>query len=269
MTYDTLFRRWRLHLLIVAANRLGVLNHVALTVRAADAAGLSVDGRGAQHRSTAGAAGFGRAHQRRRVAPAAAGPFGDDVPLPGRPSPYSSACRHRGGLRPAAAWLALLLPLAPLSLLTAPPAPSTSVPPMPPLPTGSSSPTALWPVSCSRATRRAPCWPRPTTPCSRSSPPSYRVRRQYWGNRVRLHFLCNAQSGLCSEDCHYCSQSSVSTAEIEKYPVLARDRSSRRPGARRRSRPARSAWSSPGARPASACSARCSTPSARSDRATT
>jgi biotin synthase len=53
---------------------------------------------------------------------------------------------------------------------------------------------------------------------------SYRVRRQYWGNRVRLHFLCNAQSGLCSEDCHYCSQSSVSTADIEKYPVLARDR---------------------------------------------
>jgi biotin synthase len=53
---------------------------------------------------------------------------------------------------------------------------------------------------------------------------AYRVRRQYWGNRVRLHFLCNAQSGLCSEDCHYCSQSSVSSADIEKYPVLARDR---------------------------------------------
>jgi biotin synthase len=53
---------------------------------------------------------------------------------------------------------------------------------------------------------------------------AYRVRRHYWGNRVRLHFLLNAQSGLCSEDCHYCSQSSVSTAEIEKYPLLARER---------------------------------------------
>lgn len=53
---------------------------------------------------------------------------------------------------------------------------------------------------------------------------AYRVRRQYWGNRVRLHFLLNAQSGLCPEDCHYCSQSSVSTAEIDKYPLLARDR---------------------------------------------
>lgn len=53
---------------------------------------------------------------------------------------------------------------------------------------------------------------------------AYRVRRHTWGNRVRLHFLLNAQSGLCSEDCHYCSQSSVSTAEIEKYPMLATER---------------------------------------------
>jgi biotin synthase len=53
---------------------------------------------------------------------------------------------------------------------------------------------------------------------------AYRVRRHYWGNRVRLHFLLNAQSGLCPEDCHYCTQSSVSAAEIEKYPLLARDR---------------------------------------------
>ena len=53
---------------------------------------------------------------------------------------------------------------------------------------------------------------------------AYRVRRHHYGNRVRLHFLLNAQSGLCPEDCNYCSQSSISTAEIEKYPMLARDR---------------------------------------------
>src|SRR6185437_15471513 len=53
---------------------------------------------------------------------------------------------------------------------------------------------------------------------------AYRVRRHYWHNRVRLHFLLNAQSGLCPEDCHYCSQSAVSTAEIEKYPLLAREK---------------------------------------------
>ncbi len=52
----------------------------------------------------------------------------------------------------------------------------------------------------------------------------YRVRRQHWGNRVRLHYLLNAQSGLCPEDCHYCSQSKISTAEIDKYPLLAQEK---------------------------------------------
>ncbi|MBD2259043.1 biotin synthase BioB [Pseudanabaena sp. FACHB-2040] len=52
---------------------------------------------------------------------------------------------------------------------------------------------------------------------------AYRVRRHYWGNRVRLHFLLNAQSGLCPEDCHYCSQSKISGAEIEKYPLMAQE----------------------------------------------
>jgi dethiobiotin synthetase len=42
--FDTLFRRWRLDLIVVAADRLGVLNHTLLTVRAARAAGLVVRG---------------------------------------------------------------------------------------------------------------------------------------------------------------------------------------------------------------------------------
>ncbi len=49
---------------------------------------------------------------------------------------------------------------------------------------------------------------------------AYRVRLHYWGRTVHLHMLVNAKSGLCPEDCGYCSQSSVSTAEIEKYPWL-------------------------------------------------
>ncbi|MGD1897029.1 MAG: biotin synthase BioB [Phormidesmis sp.] len=53
---------------------------------------------------------------------------------------------------------------------------------------------------------------------------AYRVRRHYWGNRVRLHFLLNAQSGLCPEDCHYCSQSKISGAEIEKYPLMTTEK---------------------------------------------
>nr|WP_298616934.1 biotin synthase BioB [uncultured Thermosynechococcus sp.] len=53
---------------------------------------------------------------------------------------------------------------------------------------------------------------------------AYRVRYHYWGNRVRLHYLLNAQSGLCPEDCHYCSQSRISAAEIEKYPLLSQEK---------------------------------------------
>ena len=53
---------------------------------------------------------------------------------------------------------------------------------------------------------------------------AYRVRHHYWSNRVRLHFLLNAQSGLCPEDCNYCSQSKISTAEIEKYPLIAKEK---------------------------------------------
>ena len=53
---------------------------------------------------------------------------------------------------------------------------------------------------------------------------AYKIRHHYWGNKVRLHFLLNAQSGLCPEDCHYCSQSKISTAEIEKYPLLAQSK---------------------------------------------
>jgi biotin synthase len=36
--------------------------------------------------------------------------------------------------------------------------------------------------------------------------------------------LQNAKSGLCPEDCHYCSQSSISKAPIDRYPILPRER---------------------------------------------
>ena len=49
---------------------------------------------------------------------------------------------------------------------------------------------------------------------------AYRVRHRWFGNRVHLNFLTNAKSGLCSEDCGYCSQSRVSKAEIDKYEML-------------------------------------------------
>ncbi|MEX2026067.1 MAG: biotin synthase BioB, partial [Pirellulaceae bacterium] len=53
---------------------------------------------------------------------------------------------------------------------------------------------------------------------------AYKIRRRYWSNTVQLYFLMNAKSGLCPEDCHYCSQSKVSEAEIPKYNLLSRDK---------------------------------------------
>ncbi len=44
-----------------------------------------------------------------------------------------------------------------------------------------------------------------------------RVREFHHGRRVKLCVLRNARSGLCSEDCHYCSQSAISEAAIPRY----------------------------------------------------
>ena len=40
---------------------------------------------------------------------------------------------------------------------------------------------------------------------------------RHFGRRVKLCVLNNARSGLCPEDCGYCSQSAVSTADIARY----------------------------------------------------
>ena len=53
---------------------------------------------------------------------------------------------------------------------------------------------------------------------------AYRVRRRYFGQSVQLYYLKNAKSGLCPEDCTYCSQSRDSTAPIEKYAMLNAER---------------------------------------------
>jgi biotin synthase len=53
---------------------------------------------------------------------------------------------------------------------------------------------------------------------------AFKVRHHYFGKRVQIHVLQNAKSGLCPEDCHYCSQSSVSHAAIDKYPFLPKEK---------------------------------------------
>ena len=51
----------------------------------------------------------------------------------------------------------------------------------------------------------------------------FRLRQKYFGKTVQLYFLMNAKSGLCPEDCHYCSQSKISEAPVPKYNILKRD----------------------------------------------
>ncbi|MFE7580718.1 biotin synthase BioB [Streptomyces gardneri] len=53
-----------------------------------------------------------------------------------------------------------------------------------------------------------------------------KVRRQWFGRRVKLNYLVNLKSGLCPEDCSYCSQRLGSKAEILKYTWLKPDEAS-------------------------------------------
>lgn len=52
---------------------------------------------------------------------------------------------------------------------------------------------------------------------------AFRVRKRYYGKKVKLNMIINAKSGLCPEDCGYCSQSIVSSAPIQKYTLLDKE----------------------------------------------
>lgn len=47
------------------------------------------------------------------------------------------------------------------------------------------------------------------------------VRRRWFGRRVKLNYLVNLKSGLCPEDCFYCSQRLGSDADVLKYTWLS------------------------------------------------
>ena len=49
---------------------------------------------------------------------------------------------------------------------------------------------------------------------------AFKVRLRYFGRRVKLNYLVNIKSGLCPEDCFYCSQRLGSAAGVLRYTWL-------------------------------------------------
>ncbi|MED1097163.1 biotin synthase BioB [Bacillus capparidis] len=53
---------------------------------------------------------------------------------------------------------------------------------------------------------------------------AFLIRQKYYGKKVKLNMIINTKSGLCPEDCGYCSQSIVSEAPIDKYAWLTKEK---------------------------------------------
>ncbi|MCL2877319.1 MAG: biotin synthase BioB [Acidobacteria bacterium] len=49
----------------------------------------------------------------------------------------------------------------------------------------------------------------------------FEVRKKYKGMTVGIQLLTNARSGDCTQNCSYCAQSSESSADIDKYRMVA------------------------------------------------
>ena len=52
---------------------------------------------------------------------------------------------------------------------------------------------------------------------------AFRVRRAHHGRDVRIHVLQNAKSGVCPEDCSFCSQSTAFETGVERYRMQSVD----------------------------------------------
>tara|TARA_S200000501_G_scaffold135466_1_gene128168 strand:+ start:2244 stop:3284 length:1041 start_codon:yes stop_codon:yes gene_type:complete len=48
---------------------------------------------------------------------------------------------------------------------------------------------------------------------------AYIIRHHYFGNKVSLHLLRNVKSGVCPEDCSFCSQSTKAINDVERYDM--------------------------------------------------
>jgi biotin synthase len=52
---------------------------------------------------------------------------------------------------------------------------------------------------------------------------AFHIRKHYYGKKVKLNMIINAKSGLCPENCGYCSQSAISTAPINSYTMINKE----------------------------------------------
>lgn len=52
---------------------------------------------------------------------------------------------------------------------------------------------------------------------------AYRLRHRHYDREVRIHVLRNAKSGLCPEDCAFCSQSVVHHSPVPRYRMQTVD----------------------------------------------
>jgi len=50
-----------------------------------------------------------------------------------------------------------------------------------------------------------------------------RLRERHFGRRVSFCVIINAKSGLCSEDCAFCSQSARAQSQVPHYPLLPQE----------------------------------------------
>lgn len=53
---------------------------------------------------------------------------------------------------------------------------------------------------------------------------AFLIRQHYYGKKVKLNMIINTKSGLCPEDCGYCSQSIISEAPIDRYAWLTKEK---------------------------------------------
>ncbi|WP_243788453.1 biotin synthase BioB [Saccharopolyspora gloriosae] len=58
-----------------------------------------------------------------------------------------------------------------------------------------------------------------------------RLRRAHFGNTVKVNYLVDLKSGLCQENCNYCSQALGSATPILKYSWLSKDAALEQAGA--------------------------------------